>query len=168
MLSWFEKNGDGTSKSKRSYLLLGLAVVAGVLLLLLGNGFQRKETEPESTVWKPHEDELMIYQEYLEERVKVICQSVRGVDAVTVIVSLEGGFCEEYATELHDGDERYVILGNGSSAKALFLSRQAPSIAGIGVVCRGASDPSVQEELISLLSATFRVPSNRIHITQAK
>lgn len=154
-------------KTLRYLLLLGAAV--GVLLLLWGAGARKDvEEEPESTVYAPAQDELVIYREYLEKRIQEVCESVRGVENVTAIVTLDGGFSSEYATEWKDGDECYVIIGSGSSAQALFLSRQAPSIAGIGIVCRGAESSAVQEELTALLCATFRISSNRIHITSAK
>ncbi len=168
MFQLFHKNEDGTTNPKAFKWILLIGAAVGVLLLLLGGKSPTVEKAAENTIYVPKEDELVIYQEYLEERVETICRSVRGVGSVTAIVSLEGGFHSEYATELKDGDEQYVILGNGSSAQALFLSRNAPDIAGIGVVCQGAENATVREELIELLSATFRVPSNRIHITQAK
>lgn len=168
MFQLFQKNEDGKSNPKAFRWILLLGAAAGILLLLLGGKSETIQKAPESTVYTPSKDELVIYQEYLEERVETICRSVKGVGNVTAIVNLEGGFHSEYATELKNGDESYVIIGNGSSAQALFLSRNAPDIAGIGVVCQGAENANVREELISLLSATFRVPSNRIHITQAK
>lgn len=165
MLHLFEKMKDG--KITRYLLLLAAAV--GILLLFFGKG-ERTATEKiaETSVYVPSQDELVIYREYLESHIQRICESVSGVENVTVIVTLEGGFSSEYATEWKDGDESYVILGNGSSAQALFLSRKAPDIAGIGIVCRGAENARVQEELTALLSASFRVPSNRIYITPAK
>ena len=40
-------------------------------------------------------------------------------------------------------------------------------IAGIGIVCSGGANDNVRRELISLLSATFHISSNRIYITEA-
>ena len=62
--------------------------------------------------------------------------------------------------------EEYVILGSGSSASPIYLSRTAPEIAGIGIVCSGGANDNVKRELISLLSATFHISSNRIYITE--
>jgi len=168
MFQLFKKNEDESISTKSLKWLLFIGAAVGILLLLLGGKTKAVEQTPEQTLYTPKEDTLIIYQEYLESRVEAICASVRGVENVNVIVTLDGGFCDEYATEWKDGDEHYVIVGSGSSAQALFLSRSMPDIAGIGVVCQGADNAQVREELISLLSATFRVPSNRIHITQAK
>ena len=86
---------------------------------------------------------------------------------VTVVVTLSGSFESVYATEWPDGNEEYVILGSGSSAAPIYLSRSAPEIAGIGIVCSGGANDNVKRELIALLSATFHISSNRIYITEA-
>ncbi len=41
-------------------------------------------------------------------------------------------------------------------------------VVGIGIVCRGGSDPKIQRELLSLVSAACGVGSNRIFITEAQ
>lgn len=151
---------------KNALILIGAAV--GVALLLFGGGLGTKESQPETPSYRLDEDELVQYQEHLEERVKALCQSVDGTASITVIVTLSGGFEEVYAVEEHDGYEEYVILGSGANAKALFLTRHAPSIAGIGIVCTGGDDPNLKRELTELVGAAFHVPSNRIHVTGTK
>lgn len=166
MFSFFKKaeNGEESGKSGKLWILL-IAATLGVALLLFGGTNSKKEEEQTEATYSPTEDELALYQSYLEERVKNLCESVEGVSNVTAIVTLSGGFEDIYATELIDGNEEYVVIGSGSSAQALFLSRAAPDIAGIGVVCHGGTDATVKQELLSLLSATFHIPTNRIYIT---
>ena len=168
MFSLFKigENGEKTLNTKLCLLLL--AAIAGIGLILIGSSAASTDAPKENTVYQTETDELVIYQRYLEERVKALCESVNGVSNVTVAVTLSGSFESCYATEFHDGNEEYVILGSGSSAKALYLTRSAPEVAGIGIVCRGGTGERVRCELISLLSATFRVSTNRIYVTEAK
>lgn len=166
-----KKEGETTPQNGklRLILIVGGALI-GILLLLFGGSIgntKEKEEDDRSTVLTPQE-ELDAYQAYLEKRVKTLCESVHGVDNVTVAVTLNGSFEEIYATEWIDGNEEYVIVGSGSNASALYLSRTAPEIAGIGVVCNGGGNTNVRQELLSLLCATFRVPANRVYITEAK
>ena len=168
MFSFFGNREDGEEKKGKVQLwLILIGAIVGVALILFGSSNQTKEEEPAQKLYSPTEDELVLYQNYLEERVKVLCESVEGVSGVTAVVTLSGSFESVYATELSDGNEEYVIIGSGSNATALFLSRSAPEIAGIGIVCYGGSNVSVRRELISLISATFHLPSNRIYITEA-
>ena len=163
----FLKKGSAKENGRlRLYLLLGCGVL-GILLLLFGSGEKKAEQATEEKPYSTSTDELVIYQDYLEERIKRLCESVSGVKNVTVVVTLSGSFESVYATEWPDGNEEYVILGSGSSASPIYLSRSAPEIAGIGIVCSGGANDNVRRELISLLSATFHISSNRIYITEA-
>ncbi len=163
----FLKKGNASQNGRlRLFLLLGCGVL-GVLLILFGSSGKKAEKTADETPYSTSTDELVIYQDYLESRIKKLCESVSGVKNVTVVVTLSGSFESVYATEWPDGNEEYVILGSGSSASPIYLSRSAPEIAGIGIVCLGGSNDNVRRELISLLSATFHISSNRIYITEA-
>ena len=79
MFQLFQKSEDGTTNPKALKWLLLIGAAVGILLLLLGGKSPTVEKVTENTVYVPKEDELVIYQEYLEERVETICRSVRGV-----------------------------------------------------------------------------------------
>lgn len=169
MFSFF-KSRDGAEKKDgglRVWLIV-LGAAAGIALLLFGSYSNKSEDTAVNSPYSPSEDELVLYQSYLEERVKALCESVDGVSGVTAVVTLSGGFEQIYATEISEDGEEYVIIGSGSSAEALFLSRAAPEIAGIGIVCRGGNNASVKQELTALVGATFHISSNRIYITEAQ
>ncbi len=159
-----EEKKDGSGRT----LLIVIGALVGVSLLLFGDRIPLGKDTAEPTTDSADEDELMLYQSHLEARVKQLCESVAGVKNVTAIVTLSGGFEKIYATEIVEGGEEYVIVGSGSSAEALLLSRATPQIEGIGIVCQGGSDPAVKRELTALLGASFHVSSNRIYITEAK
>ena len=165
MFDFLKKGNLKENGRLRLYLLLGCGVL-GVLLILFGSSTKTAEKTSTETPYSTSTDELVIYQDYLEKRIKKLCESVSGVRNVTVVVTLSGSFESVYATEWPDGNEEYVILGSGSSASPIYLSRSAPEIAGIGIVCSGGSNDNVRRELISLLSATFHISSNRIYITE--
>ena len=166
MFDFLKKGSLKENGRLRLYLLLGCGVL-GILLILFGSSTKTAEKTSTETPYSTSTDELVIYQDYLEKRIKTLCESVSGVRNVTVVVTLSGSFESVYATEWPDGNEEYVILGSGSSAAPIYLSRSAPEIAGIGIVCSGGANDNVRRELISLLSATFHISSNRIYIAEA-
>ena len=160
--------GDRAGKL-RLFLIIGGALL-GVILLLFGSGALQSEEETpieEATV-SYSDSELRAYQSQLEKRIETLCESVSGVGNATVVVMLESGFEDIYATEEKDGDEQYVILGSGSNASALFLTRAMPQISGLGIVCTGGENPTVQRELTALLCATFHISSNRVYVTSSQ
>ena len=164
-----EESGAGRAGRLRLILILAGAAL-GILLLLLGNGeFLSGDDEEAAQPEQPSpQEELAQYQSYLENRVRTLCESVSGVSGVTVAVTLSGNFEDIYATELVDGNEEYGIVGSGSNASALYISRLAPEIAGIGVVCHGGGNSDVRQEPTSLICAAFGLPSNRVYIAEAK
>ena len=166
MFEFLKKGNSKENGRLRLYLLLGCGVL-GILLILFGSSTKTPQNSDENSPYSTSTDELVIYQDYLEARIKTLCESVSGVRNATVVVTLSGSFESVYATEWPDGQEEYVILGSGSSASPIYLSRSAPEIAGIGIVCSGGANDNVRRELISLLSATFHISSNRIYIKEA-
>ena len=166
MFSFFKARDPDVKKRTYAWILL-LGALAGVALLFWGN----REEAPQAADGVPYDlaqDEILIYQNYMEEKVKALCASVDGVGNVSVIVTLEGGFSSEYATEYRDGNQEYVLVGSGASQSGLFLTRSTPKIAGVGVVCHGGLNPNVQRELTALLSAALGISSTRIYVTAAK
>ena len=163
----FLQKENGTQSGRAKLWLLLICGAVGVLLLLFGSSGKQQTVTEGTPPYSTATDELVIYQDYLETRIKKLCESVSGVGNVTVVVTLSGSFESVYATEWPDGNEEYVILGSGSSASPIYLSRSAPEIAGIGIVCSGGSNDNIRRELISLLSATFHISSNRIYIAEA-
>ena len=164
----FLKNQDSDAPKKPHVWILLLGVIVGVTLLFLGNRETSSQKEATTAAYVLAQDEIIIYQSYLEEKVAGLCTSVDGVGQVNVIVTLEGGFSSEYAVEYKDRSEEYVTIGSGASQNGLLLTRQLPKILGIGVVCQGGLNPGVQRELTALLSAALGVSSNRIYVTAAK
>ncbi len=158
------ENGEKGKNGKLLLLILGGAV--GILLLLFGGQSTPAEDSTPQETYELEKDELVIYQTYLEKEIRTLCESVAGVKNVTVAVTLTGTFESVYATEWQEGREEYVILGSGSSAEALYLTRYAPDIAGIGIVCTGGGSERVRNALIPLIATTFSVSSHRIYVTE--
>ncbi len=170
MLTFF-KGGTGekgASDLKGKLWIILIAAAVGIALILIGSTPSQKKEEETQLPYRTETDEIVIYQRYLEGEIKSLCESVRGVGTVTVTVTLSGGFESVYATEWKDGNEEYVILGSGASATPIYLSRSAPEITGIGIVCNGGENEYVRYELIGLLSAAFHVNSNRIYVAKAR
>lgn len=163
-------------KSGKPVLAL-LVAAAGVLLLLfggrIGKAFSKDTTDTTpSAVNQPgtaFEVSIDTYRAALEAHITDACRQVRGVGDVTVVVSLGGGFEYVYAVDTKASAAgtsiTYVTVGSGSNQKLVFLTERAPPITGIGVICTGGNDPSVRQEVTSLLSATYGIGTNKIYVT---
>lgn len=105
--------------------------------------------------------ELSSYASRLEEKISEICSRVQGVSHVSVAVSFRGGFEYVYAT-----DERGNIISSGGSGA--IVKQKMPEIAGVGIVCVGGGNDALRERIISLVSASCGIGTNRIYVTEAK
>lgn len=144
----------------RLFILLG-GLVAGIALLLVGNAFQEKEKSADTAIGNETLTELTAYEEALESEIARMCAAVSGVSHVDVMVRLSGGTSVVYAL---DGNGKPSTVGSGSSESALYSSLHSPTIAGVGIVCRGGNDPIVQGKLIELVSTTLNISSSRVFV----
>ena len=155
----------GREENKKSVKGIALAAVGlclGVALLLYGSfGGTEKKTVEEG------EEMLLIetYREELETALAALCASVRGAGRVSVFVTLESGYEYVYAT---DDRGECVTVGSGSSERAVVERVLSPKIGGVGIVCEGASDPSVEAELCRLVCTALGIGSNRVSVMAGK
>ncbi len=144
----------------RLFILLG-GLVAGIALLLVGGTFQTKEKSAETMIGNETLTQLTAYEKALEDEIAKMCAAVSGVSHVDVMVRLSGGTSIIYAA---DGNGKPSTVGSGSSESALYSSLRSPTIAGVGIVCRGGNDPAVQQKLIELVSTTLNISSSRVFV----
>ncbi len=164
---------ENISKGKNKYqkfILVFLGGALGILLLLFGSGFDGGR-ESSTELEQPTSQDAASYAAMLEERVSKICSDVSGTGKVSVFVSLKGGYRTVYAFDSQSSSSGYkselVMSGSGSDKKAVITAYDNPEIAGVGIVCEGASDPQVKAQIISLVAATLDISTNKIFVASA-
>lgn len=150
------KQEQKKKEKPRQLVLAAVGLCLGVALLLFG-GFGGGDAAEEVVTESPE-----VYRQTLEASLTDLCSSVRGAGRVTVLVTLKGGYEYVYATDRNGG---CVTVGSGSGERAVVASVRAPEIAGVGIVCAGADDPRVAEELCELVSAALGIGRNRIYVS---
>ena len=154
-------------------LLPAIAAIVGIGLLLIGNFLNngKKDSEDITPENDPSVMDADAFASSVEEKIVEICSQVAGVRNVRAVVTLGGGYRAIYASDSQASGTSYrnetVLSGNGSSEKALLLGYQNPEITGIGIVCSGGDDPSVRQNIISLVAAAFNVSTNKIYVAGA-
>ena len=157
--------------SNKKILLFVLAATVGIALMLMGGEGDNAEV----TAAAEHNtgQQLQQYTDQLRRDIRELCEQVGGVSDVTVAVSLECGFEYVYATDENsemgmsgsEASKKYITIGSGSSEAAVYITEKLPRISGVGIVCRGGSDPDVIRRLTSLISAAYNIGSNKIYVT---
>ncbi len=145
------------------WLLVG-GVVAGVFLLLMGNGFGERTATTATAEKSTYENaaDLAAYEKALEDELEALCESVAGVSQADVMVTLGSGCRVIYAT---DEKGEVETTGSGSAQQPVYRTVQPPTVEGVGVVCKGGDNPHLQRILTDLISTTLSITSNRVCIT---
>ena len=169
-----QRSVSAMKKSGKLWIAL-IGVALGVLLLMFGGDlaeiFDRDSDTNDATDPTTNQDRMSMesYRQAIEERVVWICAKVEGAGQVYAVVNLSGGFEYVYASDIKSTtggvSSEYIVIGSGDGERVVYLSERVPDILGIGVVCTGGSDPTVQKEVTALLSAAFGVGSNKIYVT---
>lgn len=158
-------------RDKRLYLLF-LCAALGIGLLIFAGGEWNSEEGEEASAISVMSREPSAYAEEVEAQVIAICSRVDGAGQVSAVVTLKGGYRTVYASDSQSSSSGYksntVLIGSGSSEQAIPIGYENPQIAGIGIVCTGADSMEVRKEILSLVSAAFDIPSNKIYITAGR
>ena len=145
---------------------------AGVILLLFGGGlFGNGKNDSKVSAEEISGYDEVEYEMALVKKIESVCSDVRGAGRVSVAVMLDGSYKAIYAQNSADGSSvrrEYLIVGSGSSEKALLLGYSPPEILGVAIVCVGGADQGVRAEIISLVSSLLHIPTNKIYVAEAK
>lgn len=120
----------------RKVMIVLCAGIVGVILMLVG-GEKEKTTE--------YSEEA--YARYIESELLELCSSVSGVSDCRVAVSFSGGFT-------------YVYSSRGD-----MVSVNYPKVCGVAIVCKGGEIPTVERELVKLVSAYLGLGASQISVS---
>lgn len=152
---------------KKKLTWFALLALLGIVLMLFSKCGEDKAGEQVAS--EPSALDPALYAEQIEEKVEALCNKIDGVSSAHAVVTLKGGYRAIYATDAQYGSSvnksETVLIGSGSSEKALLIGYENPEIAGIGIVCSGGDDAYVRAEIISMISAAFDLGSNKIFVS---
>ena len=138
-------------------LLIGL--VAGVMLLFLGGKHEENQTPVLTETPFSFEE----YEKGLAIRLEEMIERLEGVSEVHVMLTLDRSYAEELAGE--GGDYLTVRKSDGEQG-TVTVSREAPKVKGVAVICKGGNSTEKQREIIEMLSALLDLPSHRIFVSE--
>ncbi|MBQ4096901.1 MAG: hypothetical protein IJC62_01940 [Clostridia bacterium] len=136
-------------------LVLFLIAAGGVVLLLISGFFGGEEKKSEEYT------DVGFYTEYLEGRIRELCESIDGVEEAVVFLTLD---CSSEYVYRDDGASDFLILSGGDGEEAVKLCEIYPRVRGIAVVCTGGELARIKETVTELLSAALGLPTNKIKV----
>lgn len=170
--------------AKKLSLLLAVLALAGAALILLSPPDKKDAQQSEPAV-ADEEAYNASYIASLEESLRQAISAVRGAGSAEVYLTLERGVRYVYATEAKSsGDERrsgegdytqsseressLVVVDGDNGRQPVMLEREEPSVLGVVVICEGADDAEVRQNIIELAATLCGVGTNRVKVAPMK
>ena len=168
-LSWKALREKLQGNRKRALAAL-FCVLA--LALLAASEWLPKRTETA-------QDPQLAAQQYasaLEERLETLLSSIDGAGRTQVLVTLRSGeetvwARNEKADSTDDAQQTraqsertYVLVRSGSAETGLPLKIVSPQVSGVAVVCEGAADPQVRQNITQTLTSALGIGAGHVSV----
>lgn len=162
---WKERLRGLWSDEKKRINLVVLIGLAGLLLLVCSEWMPTKQEETPAQPVNVQDEQA--YALEMETRLEALLAQMEKVGRVKVMVTLENGEENVYATDSEkaaDGTTQtnHVLLGK----EGLLETIQTPQVLGVAVVCDGGDDAGVQNRISTLVAALTGVGVHHITVTK--
>ena len=170
-------------------VVIGLAAIA-VIFLSDYVGGQTQSASAQVNAAAPLHYSGTGYEEYtaqLEARLTELISFVEGAGQAKVMITLECGTEYVYASrqkstsavsedtnpdgrvsrdEKRSGEESLVLVNVGRGEEPLILKQLTPTVAGVVVLCSGADDVNVRQQIINVVTTALGTSSNRVCVSR--
>lgn len=116
------------------------------------------------------------YESQTEEKLCDIVSSIDGVGECKVMITFENTNESIYATDnesktdeaSHSSSDEYVIYDSENGETPILLNEKYPTVMGVSVVCSGAGNTAVREDIINTVTSLFNISANRVSVSKIK
>ncbi len=176
------------------YKLETAIILTGMVLMIIGNllgsAGEGIENPPPNDPTEPSASDAghpVGYAEYYAAQIEKLLRNIEGVKNVTAVVYVKsegsGVLAENSNTdnsvttekdsqggtreEAKDVKDREVVIlkDKDGNETVVYVSQNAPEIAGIAVCVTGGASASLQEKIKTTLMALYNIPASKISIT---
>lgn len=179
----------GKEKDKRIKLILIIGLAA--ILLIFASDFSKSCDNKNDNI-RMNNNAVIGHDEYaqmLENRLTEIVSSIDGAGQSRVMVTLQNGVEYVYASEdkishntsesaagsggesresSEDSESSYIIIDTENGQEALVCTQLMPSVQGVVIVCEGANDPIVVEQITNAVTTALGISPKRVFIALLK
>ena len=166
--------------------------IGAILLIFLSSYFPKgdKAAEPEEPAETAASLTAEEYTRELEASLTQIIEGIEGAGATKVMVTIEKGVEQVYATEQKkstqttqdnlsgegeknqakdDVETNYIIVEDADGAqKALAVTQVQPVVKGVVIVCEGGDNPSVQQRVTDAVTTALNLSSARVCVVKSQ
>lgn len=181
---WFQKIAEN-EKYRRILLLIGMI---GIALIFLSGYFKSDSAEDTNLPTTSSQITSEQYAEDLERRLEEIVNGITGGNNAKVLITLEKGVQQVYATEEKKSTQTTQDQGGNSSTKsqennsletkyilvkdadgsqqALAVTEIQPTVKGVIVVCENGDNPVLQQNVTNAVTTALNISSARVCVVK--
>lgn len=166
----FEKIKTAFLKNKKVTFAVAVAFLGLILILM-------SEITPSEKNHGEPKDNSTISEQNLEERLTRLLENIDGAGTVEVMITYESTSEQVFAKDIDEnsvtnsGNEykiksEYIIIKDSGKEGGLLKKELYPKIRGVAVVCDGANDNVIKQQITETISALFDINSTRISVAR--
>ena len=157
-------------KQTKGTLFLTVGLLCGLLLIVIGSRGESVKNESAAESHKMTTQKTDDAIAVLERRVSQLLNAMDGVSEATVILTPDTTEQTVYAAnDCYESGalakREYLLAESDGDGEPILLTLIYPKLRGVAVVCRGGSNPILQEKIINLLCALFDLSSTDVYVT---
>ncbi|MBQ9516767.1 MAG: hypothetical protein IJR60_01655 [Eubacterium sp.] len=168
------KIGEALKKLRKSDSKIKVAVIiglVGILLLGLSEAVPKKSADS-----KKQEITCAEYTAELESKTQQIISSIDGVGRCRVMITLKNSneniYAKNNTENANDGnyssESEYVLYDGENGESPVLIKEFYPEIKGVAVVCSGADNIAVRENVIKCISSLYGISTAKISVAKLK
>lgn len=146
------------------------------ILLIFMSDFVPDSDKTES---KDNNIDSSYYSEYvddLETRTSEIVSSIYGAGNCKVMITLkntnEGIYAQNTDESINDSsnstNNEYVLYNGSDGEEPLLIKEYFPQIQGVVIVCEGADDITVKENIVNSIASLYGISTSKICVSKLK
>ena len=154
-------------KLKGNISYLYIIFIIGIIILLFGNSILGKTKSKDDT--KQSEVQLSDLSED-EKRLEKILSEIKGVGSVSVMITYENGGVSNYLSDStyenknENADVKKTEKVVMTSGTPVVYEQTLPKVKGVIVVCSGAKNEQVKENVVSAVCAVTGVYEHKVGV----
>jgi len=186
-----DSGGNGTAKGLDLILLIVLGIL-GITLMLMGSGKLSRQGDRVEPVASSSQQEVKTpatdYVSRLEHDLEQAIGQMKGIGAVSVVITLEADSRTIFATSTSDDTERIeerdssggvrtthravvttepvVIRSSGGNEELVVVGVEPPKVNGVLVVAEGATTPETRLAIAQAVSAALGIALHRVAVVE--
>lgn len=175
-------------KKKLSDKTIKIIIISGIaiILLIFFSSLLKNDTNNKATIETTEQKALsnQEYEEIIENKIEGIVKKIDGVGEVNILVTLQNGPENIYATEeslnfdktnnstdtvqeRRESDQKLILIEDeNGNKKPLLIKTVEPTVKGVLVVCEGGDDIAVQSRVTEAIKAVLSISSTKICVTK--